>query len=170
MCNDFDEAVEFASLCGDSISEGIANFMEDFCGVAGCSELANLTGHGSGIDATAVRLPVIPEQGVRLLETVDQDISPVELGDIAASNPLLREKLLSAANSPPFESQVKIVSLKDAVDRLGISEARKVLLAFCAADLFGSGPLQGLWKHSLAVARTASELLAPLVGVNAELA
>jgi putative nucleotidyltransferase with HDIG domain len=59
--------------------------------------------------------------------------------------------------------------LLDAIMRLGIPEARKVLLTACFSGLFASRPLQNLWEHSEAVARVAYDL-APFAGIDAETA
>jgi putative nucleotidyltransferase with HDIG domain len=170
LCSDFDEAVEFATLEDESIAEAIATFVEERWDVTGCRELACLCGYGSAvIDITSMTLPVMPRQACRLLRTSNLNTSPAELGDIAASDPVLAGKLLSAANSAIFGSRFEIVRLVDAVMRLGIPEARRVLLAQCFARLFGSKPLQDLWKHSQEVAWAACDM-ATLVGFDTEMA
>ncbi len=173
LCRDFDEAVEFAALEGNSVRQAIADFMEEGSSAeasankAQSSELAELAGCGSaGIDIAAMSLPVMPKQAARLLRTSDDDTSAVELERITASDPVLAGKMLGAANSARFGSQYEIVRLLDAIMRLGIPEARKVLLTACFSGLFASKPLQNLWEHSEAVARLAYDL-APLAGIDA---
>ena len=173
LCNDFDEAVEFAALEGNSIAEAIAAFIEEGSAApatGGWPELARLVGYGSArIDIAAMSLPVMPKQASRLLRTSYEDISPVELERITTSDPVLTGRLLGAANSALFGSQFEIVRLLDAIMRLGIPEARKILLAACFSGLFASKPLQDLWEHSETVARAAYDL-AQLAGIDAEAA
>jgi putative nucleotidyltransferase with HDIG domain len=177
LCNELDEAAEFAALEGNSIIDAIAAFIEE--GTAeqcpGSSpgvwpHLARLAGHGSArIDIAAMSLPVMPKQAARLLRTSYEDISARELETITASDPVLAGKLLGAANSALFGSQFEIVRLLDAIMRIGIPEARKILLAACFSGLFASKPLQDLWEHSETVARLAYHL-AQLAGIDAEAA
>jgi putative nucleotidyltransferase with HDIG domain len=174
LSNAFDEAVEFAALEGVSIAEAITAF---FAGeglreslAPECRELARLAGHDSArIDTRALSLPVMPKLASRLLRTSNEDTSVVELEKIAGSDPVLAGKLLGAANSALFGSRFEIVRLRDAIMRLGIAEARKILLASCFAGFFASKPLQDLWEHSQAVAGEAGDLAA-LAGVDPETA
>lgn len=167
MCTAFDEAVEFAALEGLSIAEAIAAFVED-ASPAKCPELADLTACGSvSIDLAKISLPVIPKQLSRLLRISIDDTSPAEIENITAADPVLAGKLLGAANSALFGSRFQIVRLRDAVMRLGIPEARRILLASCFAGLFASKPLHDLWKHSQAVAVAAGDL-AELAGLDTE--
>jgi putative nucleotidyltransferase with HDIG domain len=169
LCDAFDAAVEFAALEGMSVAEAIGDFVEE--GVfAGSNALARLDGlRPRGVDIAAMSLPVMPKQVSRLLRTSNEDTSPAELEDIAACDPVMAGKLIGAANSALVASHFEITGLLEAAMRLGVPEARRVLLAACFAGLFASKPLKDLWKHSQAVAETASEL-APLAGLEAETA
>jgi putative nucleotidyltransferase with HDIG domain len=175
LCNEFDQAVEFAALEGSSIEEAIATFVEEGTAeqypessVGVWPPLARLAGYGSArIDIAAMSLPVMPKQAARLLRTSFEDISARELEIITASDPVLAGRLLGAANSALYGSRFEIVRLLDAVMRIGIPEARKILLAACFSGLFASKPLQDLWEHSETVARLAYDL-AQLAGIDAE--
>jgi putative nucleotidyltransferase with HDIG domain len=171
LCNDFDEAAEFAALEGNSIAEAIAGFIEERWNAAGCRELAGFTGYGSpAIDITGMSLPVVPKHISQLLRISSEERIPVEeLEDIAVFDPVLAGRLLGHANSAAFESQSEVVRLRDAIMRLGVTEAHRILLGTCFTGLFASKPLQDLWKHSETVAQVAYDL-ALWVGVEAQTA
>lgn len=167
LCRDLDEAVEFAALEGESLAEAIAVFAEEgYAGgvhagppAKGVAELAGLAGYGSAlIDMPALQLPVMPKQISRLLRTSNESTSAKEIGLIAASDPVLAGKLLGAANSALSGSALEIVSILDAVMRLGVPKARRVLLRSCLSEVFASKPLQDLWEHSQTVAHAAYDL------------
>jgi putative nucleotidyltransferase with HDIG domain len=169
LCNFIDEAAEFAALEGNTIADAVATVIEERWPAAGLAGLATLVGYGSAnIDVSASTLPVVPRQVFRLLATSNDATSPLELEDIATSDPVLAGRLLGAANSVRSESAFEITRLLEAIKRLGIPETRKVLLGACFAGIFASGPLQNLWKHSEAVARTAHDL-AQFAGLDTEI-
>jgi putative nucleotidyltransferase with HDIG domain len=104
------------------------------------------------------RLPVMPRKAAALLRTSDETASPVELAAIAAGDPVLSSRLIGAANSGAYGSRHTIMGLKEATLRVGVPEARKVLLAACLGGLFASKPLQELWLHCQEVAARAFEI------------
>jgi putative nucleotidyltransferase with HDIG domain len=82
---------------------------------------------------------------------------------------VLAGRLLAAANSALFGSRHEITRLIDAVNRLGVPIAHKVLLQQCVGGLFASRRLRDLWRHSLLVAAAASEL-SDRCGIDPDLA
>ena len=161
ICTNLDQAVEFAALEGQTAAQALAAFIQEgnpWKPVAGWSELE-----------LAEALPVMPRQAARLLKTSDNETSAIELERIAAGDPVLAGKLLGAANSALYGSRIPIVSLLQAILRLGIPEARRTLLASCLANLFASKPLQDLWDHSQAVAHKARDL-ASVTGIDPDTA
>jgi putative nucleotidyltransferase with HDIG domain len=165
VCNRLDEALEFAALEGMSVAEAIREFVGDLTALAAADfgRLAPL------ISVEASRLPVMPGAVSRLLRTSEEKITGWDLESIAGSDPVLAARLLSAANSVLFGSRLQISTLRDAILRVGVPEARKALLAGCMARLFAPKALQDLWKHSQAVADAAWEV-AGLCGVDREMA
>ncbi|MES1262483.1 MAG: HDOD domain-containing protein [Acidobacteriota bacterium] len=166
VCHDFDAAAEFAACEGRSLAQAIAEFFEA-PGSAAQAELQQLV--VPAVSFTPSQLPVMPKAGSRLLRTTEEGTSAAELEDIAASDPMIAAQLLSAANSARFGSRFEIRSLREAVMRVGVPEARKVLLASCVGGLFASRALQELWEHSQFVADAAWELAA-LAGVEPDTA
>lgn len=174
LCNDFDEAAEFAALEGNSIAESIAVFIEERWNAPGCRELACLAGYESAaIDIAGMSLPVVPQhvsrllRNSRLLYTSKALPTPIEeFENIAAADPVLAGKLLGHANAASFGLQPEVVCLRDAIARLGRTEVHRILLGTCLTGFFASKPLQDLWKHSESVARAAYDL-ALWVGIAA---
>ncbi len=156
LLESFDKAVEFAALEGTSIAEGISEFFRDF------PEFV-VPGRALGIAAKQIelrelKLPVIPKHAGWLLRTPSDAISAAELERITSADPVHAGKLLGAANSARFGSRFEIVSLRDAIMRLGIPESRNIVLASCFGGLFASKPLRDIWTHSEAVAGISRRL------------
>jgi putative nucleotidyltransferase with HDIG domain len=163
ICKRLDEAVEFAALEGMSVADAIREFVGDLTGLAA----ADFSGLAAAVPVEAARLPVMQGAVSRLLRTSEEKITGRDLESIAGSDPVLAARLLSAANSVLFGSRLQISTLRGAILRVGVPEARKALLAACMARLFASKALQDLWKHSQAVADAAWEV-AGSCGVDRE--
>ena len=155
LCSAFDQAVEFAALDAVSISEAMAEFFADNNGFPLSAQLVEMTGFGSpAIDTSAISLPVLPQQIARLVRTSSETCSCADLEEIAASDPVCAGRLLGAANSGLL-GRSAIVRLREAILHLGIPESCRILVAACLNGLFASKALQGVWKHSQAVAVSA---------------
>jgi len=85
-------------------------------------------------------------------------VSAFELESIVSSDPVLAGRLLGVANSSFFGHSSKIRNLRQAILRMGVPFARKVLLEACFGPVFASRTLAELWKHSRLVAANAHEL------------
>jgi putative nucleotidyltransferase with HDIG domain len=170
LCAALDDAVEFAACEGKSIAEAIREFLADGWGNAR-PDLQFVLGLSAKPRALSweYKLPVMPKAAARLLRTSDEDTSAAELESIAAADQVLAGTLLGAVNSALHGSGYEITRLREAVMRLGIPTARKVLLTAGLGALFASRPLQELWEHSLRAAQAAHEVAA-LCGVDGETA
>lgn len=164
VCEEFDQAVEFAAFEGRSIPAALAEFFEENPGPE-----YGLLPRIAGGDLSVPSLPVMPKAASRLLRTSDEMRSLPELESLAASDPALAGRLLGAVNSAQFGSRFKITRLRDAIMRLGVPQTRQVLLASCFAGLFASKALKEVWEHSQTVAAAAAEI-APLCGMDTETA
>jgi len=159
-CDEFDEAVEFTAYDRSSILSAIGEFFEGAGLRFDTRVLPALRQIATAKMSVAVhaQLPVLPIATLRLMRTSAETVSVSEVEAIAASDPVLAGRLLSAANSGLFGSRSEISSLRQAVLRLGVPYARKALLAGCCGTLFASASLARLWDHSKLVAATAHEL------------
>lgn len=102
----------------------------------------------------SVELPVMPEVGVALISTLDDDDTPVaKIQTLISRDPALTVKLLALANSAAFGLPRKVVSLENALSLVGLSRLRALALSACLHNAF-SVP-QGIdrtdfWRYSMA--------------------
>jgi putative nucleotidyltransferase with HDIG domain len=158
-CNAFDEAMEFAVFEGHSLAVAAETFYRETDGLFDGQVVDALRRATSGTEYRPLAaLPVMPRKAAALLRTSDETVSAVELAAIAAGDPVLSSRLIGAANSGAYGSRHTITGLKEAALRVGVPEARKVLLAACLGGLFASKPLQELWVHCQEVAAKAFEI------------
>lgn len=163
VCQSVDVAAEFAALEGRTIAEALSTYFAEAelpssrWGLVQqalkqiCIPVANAT-------ATPVQLPVLPAAALKLFKIKEESATVAQLEALASSDPVLTARVLGTANSAKFGSRFQITRLADAIQRIGIPEARKTLIAACFWGLFASRPLQDLWEHSQQVADLASEL------------
>jgi HD-like signal output (HDOD) protein len=112
---------------------------------------------------TSIELPVMPEVGLALITTLDQeDTGIAEIGALIAQDPALAAKLLALANSAAFGLPRKVASLDNALRLVGLSRVRALALSACLHNAF-SMP-QGIdskefWTYSMACAGYAQWLV-----------
>ena len=87
------------------------------------------------------------------------------MSNVRASKPIARDaircqvltgRLLEIANSARFGRPYRIARLTDAITRIGVPQARRVLLAACFGRVFASAPLRDLWEKSQRIAGIAA--------------
>lgn len=163
VCESLDVAAEFSALEGLTVAEALAQYFEDMEPAtsrwgrvqAALRQVCMPAGMQS---ATPTQLPVLPAAALKLLKIREESATVGQLETLAASDPVLTARVLGAANSAKFGSRFQITRLGEAIQRIGIPEARKTLIGACFWGLFASRPLQDLWEHSQQVAELASEL------------
>lgn len=100
----------------------------------------------------SVALPVMPEVGLALINTLDQPRTSLEkIQTLIARDPALSAKLLALANSAAFGLPRKVETLDHAVKLVGLSRIRTMALSACLHNAF-SLP-EGIdsvdfWRHS----------------------
>jgi len=100
-----------------------------------------------------VALPVMPEVGLALIATLDDDDAPVsKIQGLIAQDPVLTAKLLALANSAAFGLPRKVASLDTAMNLVGLSKLRTLALSACLHNAF-SVP-EGIdssrfWRYSM---------------------
>ena len=163
VCDSLDVAAEFSALEGLTVAQALAQYFEDMEPStsrwgrvqAALRQVCLPVGMQS---TTPTQLPVLPAAALKLLKIREETATVGQLETLAASDPVLTARVLGAANSAKFGSRFQITRLPEAIQRIGIPEARKTLIAACFWGLFASRPLQDLWEHSQQVAELASEL------------
>lgn len=109
-------------------------------------------------------MPLLPEAAREVLFTCErEDYDMRALAEIVRRDPALSAQFLRIANSPIFGSRAAIVSLPQALARLGTTQTRQVaLLVTSKVGLFAcaarKNAAQALRAHSVATALWAQEI------------
>lgn len=116
------------------------------------------------VAAGELDVPVLPEAAREVMDACKRDDCDMrELASIVRRDPALAAHFLRLANSPVFGARSAIVSLPQALARLGVSQTRQIaLLVTCQARAFvcksRKGAAQNLRRHSVATAMWAQEI------------
>lgn len=112
-------------------------------------------------------VPSFPEVARDCLEQLRKpDFNSRNVAQRLAQDPVLAARLLKSANSAVVSGVTKIVTVEQAVARLGATRIKSLLLEASAAELFKSrdreinDACRAVWDHSLAVAVLARDLVA----------
>lgn len=116
--------------------------------------------------------PSMPQAGVKLIALLRRkDVSTAELEKIMRYDPGLTANVLKLANTSYFGIPSKVGSLKHAIVLLGIRRFSKIVFTVCMSSTMDKAvegydiPPRELWRHSIAVSKTA-DALAKLVKLN----
>ena len=111
-----------------------------------------------------IELPLLPEIAQKvILMASNENINATQLSDIIHRDQALAGNILRITNSASYAGNVKIVSLQQAIARLGINLLREIALAASVQDSVFNVPgqekiVQHLWQHSLATSAFAKEI------------
>lgn len=114
--------------------------------------------------ADALRLPVLPTVAIELLASVDdEDCDARSLAVRVQEDPSLAAHVLRAANSARYAPKEPIVSLTQAIGRLGLAALREIVVSVAVKgatfDVRGHERyVAGLWRHALLAGRLAQEI------------
>lgn len=85
----------------------------------------------------SIALPVMPEVGLALITTLDDEDTPVSrIHNLIAQDPTLTVKLLALANSAAFGLPHKVATLDSALSLVGLSRVRALALSACLHNAF----------------------------------
>ncbi|HVW24857.1 MAG TPA: HDOD domain-containing protein [Polyangiaceae bacterium] len=116
------------------------------------------------IEEDTLDLPVLAGTAQRVMQmALDDDVDPVHLADAIKSDGAMAGNLLRIANSPLYRARSAIVSLQQAISRLGMQQVREIALAIvCESRVFRvrgfEQELTDLFRHCLATAHFAQEI------------
>jgi HD-like signal output (HDOD) protein len=109
-------------------------------------------------------IPMLPEVAHKVIMiTNDPDSDAAKLMRVIQSDQALAAKIMRTANSAAYAATASIVSLQQAIARLGMNAIRNIALASSLnARLFKAPGLEGhienIWQHSLTTALWSKEL------------
>jgi len=116
--------------------------------------------------------PSMPKAALKLMDLVNKEDVPVdEIERIMRNDPGLTVNVLKLANSAYFGIPAKVGSLKQAVLLLGLKRFAQIVVASCTNNTMDKHvegydiPSGELWRHSIAVSKTA-EALAKFTKLN----
>jgi HD-like signal output (HDOD) protein len=100
----------------------------------------------------SIALPVMPEVGLALINTLDDDDTPTSrIRDLIGRDPALSAKLLALANSAAFGLKRQVATLDSALSLVGIAKVRALALSACLHNAF-SMPAgidgAGFWRYT----------------------
>lgn len=117
-----------------------------------------------GIAAGHLELPVLPATAASVLEAVrDENTGARRLADIIQRDQSMAAHLLRVANSASFAASQAIVSLPQAINRLGLGTVSEIATSVAVKGKIFNVPkfephLQTLWQHSAAAGAWAREI------------
>lgn len=102
---------------------------------------------------------------LKLIESADADLD--ELAAAVASDPALATRIMGVANSSYFRGASEVSSVRDALMRMGIREARTIVIVVALRSTVLRSPGLGdlahvIWKHALLSATAGQELCSEL--------
>lgn len=118
-------------------------------------------------------IPLFPEAARRVIDACEREDGDMrQLAEIVRRDPALSAQFLRVANSPAFGARSPIVSLPQALARLGTSQTRQIaVLVTCKAGVFACASrkeqAQRLCVHAVATALWSQEI-ARLRRINVE--
>ncbi len=101
----------------------------------------------------SVALPVMPEVGLALITTLDDDDTPIsKIHALIGKDPALTAKLLALANSAAFGLSRQVATLDTALSLVGLSKVRALALSACLHNAFSMPEgidADRFWRYSV---------------------
>jgi putative nucleotidyltransferase with HDIG domain len=117
-------------------------------------------------------VPPLPHVVMQLLKEIqDPNASAASVGEIASSDPAMAASLIRTVNSAAFGLSRKITSVAEAVNFLGFSSVKAMVLRLqldktLGGKVKGNEDVEDLWIHSLVVSYVADALARRVPGVD----
>ena len=116
------------------------------------------------IESGKIEVPVLPDVANRVLQlTQDDDSDAAQLARIIQSDPTLGGHVIRIANSAAYTPNSNLVSLQQAITRLGMVEITNIALSTSLNSKLFKAPgyekhIANIWQHSLTTAVCAKEV------------
>jgi putative nucleotidyltransferase with HDIG domain len=117
-------------------------------------------------------VPPLPHVVAQLLKEIqDPNATASSVGDIAASDPAMAASMIRTVNSAAFGLSRKITSVAEAVNFLGFTSVKSMVLRLQLEQTLGGAAkgnedVEDLWIHSLVVSYIADALARKVPGVD----
>ena len=102
-----------------------------------------------------IDLPVTPQTSIEFNEALKKDLGFSAIANVLKKDMSITGRLISISNSAYYGAAVKIGTVEQALNRLGLVVTKQYVDVFCSRPLFNgsgrvySGLLEELWQHSL---------------------
>jgi len=116
------------------------------------------------IKTKKIDVPILPDATHKVLSlTQDPDSDALQLANILQSEPTLSGHVMSIANSAAYSTASNLVSLQQAITRLGIIEISNIAIAASLNNKFFKAQgyeqhVANIWLHALLTARWSKEV------------
>jgi HD-like signal output (HDOD) protein len=123
------------------------------------------------LTAAADQMPVLPQVAVRIMEEMrSPNVTAARLAELTKKDPILASTVLRVANSALYGGRTEISDLAYAIARIGIDQARNLVLATVLRSKVADPKIYGakgthMMDHALAVA-FGSSLVASSVNLD----
>ena len=117
-------------------------------------------------------IPPLPHVVAQLLKEIqDPNATAASVGDIASSDPAMAASMIRTVNSAAFGLNRKITSVAEAVNFLGFTSVKSMVLRLqleltLGGNNKGNDDVEDLWIHSLVVSYIADTLARKVPGVD----
>lgn len=111
-----------------------------------------------------LRLPSLSPTTHRVLRLVDaSEVDLEELAEAVNGDPVLATRIMGVANSSYFRGATEVPTVRDALMRMGLREARQLVVVVALRSTLIRSPglgrmAQQLWRHSLLCASATQEV------------
>ncbi len=118
----------------------------------------------TNLESSDIDLPVLPQVATEVLQlTTDSRVDAAKLSGLIHKDQALAGHILKIANSVAYCGRVPIVSLQQAVARLGMNLIGEIAFAACVRNRVFHLPghereMRELWRHSIASGAYAKEI------------
>jgi HD-like signal output (HDOD) protein len=129
------------------------------------------------MSAGKIEIPSFPDVAVRVRKILaDENCSPAQIAKVVSAEAAMAAKLLQLANSAALNpSGVKVIELKTAIARIGLSMVRSASLAYAMDQIKNAAelapirkPLNDLWERSVKVAAMSFVVARSWTKINAD--
>lgn len=114
------------------------------------------------VEGDKVTLPPFDQTALRIQQEIQkEDVQVSQIEGLIASDPAISTQVLKLANSSFFRGLSKVLTIHDAIVRLGLDEITKMVLIlsqkklYQTKDSFIKNYRQNLWLHSVVCAMTS---------------
>ena len=116
------------------------------------------------LNNSSIELPLLPEVARKVINmTSNENCNAAQLSSIIHQDQALASNVLRITNSASYAGNCKIVSLQQAISRLGLKLLREIILAASVQESVFNVPgkdsvISFLWSHSLASSAFSKEI------------